>query len=164
MNPIKPQSQGELALINHLFGSVSDEEMQRRYQQKNIQPARFDIYQKFILTLIDVVYETYLGADCIYKEADIESHFRWCFNKTCANLKDARFKFEENQDLYNYFLDFFQLNLYLSEDSRENNLAYFRSFFYMEGNNNNCDLSSFLDLYETFDRTEHRGRNLVSRR
>lgn len=148
--------------LTHLFGEVSEEIMQRSFREKDVQPVRFAWYQRFLLTLIDNVYETYLGADCIYRSSDIEAHFRWCFNKTSSDLKDTNRKFEENKDLYNYFLDFFQLNLYMSEDSRENNLAYFRSFFHMSSVKlAPCDMSSFLDLYEIFDKTEHRGRNLV---
>ncbi len=136
--------------------------MQRNFRQRNVQPVRFEWYQRFLLTLIDNVYETYLGADCLWREADIEGHFRWCFNKTSADLLDTRCKFEENEELYHYFLEFFRLNLYMSEDSRETNLAYFRTFFHMDSSKMApCDLSSFLDLYETFDKTVHRGRNLV---
>lgn len=150
--------------LSFLFGGVSDERMKRTFRQRNVVESKYLVYQRFILALIDNVYETYLGSDCIYKEADIVGHFKWCFLKTSVDLKDTRYKFEENKELYEYFLEYFRLNLYMCEDSRENDYAYFRSFFHMEGNMKNCDLSSFLDLYEIFDKTQHRGRNLVTSR
>lgn len=164
MNNSQHQELQNKRFLTYLFGGVSNEKMQRTFRQRNVSESRFEIYQRFLLALIDNVYETYLGADCIYREADIVGHFRWCFNKTSNDLLDTRCKFEENQELYEYFLEYFRVNLYLSEDSRENDFSYFRSFFHMEGNMKNCDLSSFLDLYEIFDKTEHRGRNLVTNR
>ena len=152
--------------LKHIFQDVSAEQMQRSFKQRNIQPAKYAVYEKFILTLIDNVYDTYLGNDCIYRDADIVNHFMWCYNKTASDLKKEGFKFEENKELYDYFLEYFRIGLYLSEESRESDFAYFRSFFHIDTTKvmKNCDMSSFLELYEVFDKTPLRGSNLVTSR
>jgi hypothetical protein len=156
----------EKNLLRYILEEAGAPKMRNTFKRHNIQPGKFDVFQSFIIVLIDTVYDTYLGNDCIYREADIVNHFRWCFQKTCSELKDKGFRFEENQVLHDYFLEYFRINLYLCESARETDFAYFRSFFHMDPKQSmkHADLDSMVDLYEVFDKSLLRGRNLVTSR
>lgn len=147
---------------SHLNSAANENTIKAMFKKHNLVRNKYTIYRNFIFALIDTVYETYLGQDCIYREEDIVNHFKWCFNHTAKQFKDTKMKFSENTLLMNYFRDYFKTNLYLSYEQRDNDLHYFANMFNMDNKNmKHGELAGFMDLYVLFDETHYAGRVLI---
>lgn len=149
---------------SHLNSTASENAVKMMIKKNNVLRNKYEIYRKFIFALVDTVYDTYLGQDCVYREEDIVNHFKWCFNHTAKQFKDSKMKFAENTILLNYFREYFKTNLYLSYEQRDNDLDYFDKMFNMDNANmKNGQLAAFMDLYVLFDETHYAGRALIKK-
>lgn len=149
---------------SHLNSAASENTVKMMIKKNNVLRNKYEIYRKFIFALVDTVYDTYLGQDCVYREEDIVNHFKWCFNHTAKQFKDSKMKFAENTILLNYFREYFKANLYLSYEQRDNDLDYFDKMFNMDNANmKNGQLAAFMDLYVLFDETHYAGRALIKK-
>lgn len=147
---------------SHLNSEANENIVKAMFKKHNLVRNKYTIYRNFIFKLIDTVYDTYLGQDCVYREEDIVNHFKWCFNHTAKQFKDSKMKFSENSLLMVYFRNYFKTNLYLSYEQRDNDLYYFSQFFNMDNPNmKHGELVSFIDLYVLFDETHYSGRTLI---
>jgi hypothetical protein len=144
-----------------LYSNISNKEMIRAYEIHNVTTEKVKIFSEFVTTLINTVYDTFLGNDSINNEHDIVTHFQWCFNKACQI--SGIYKYNTNKELYDYFIEYFRINIYLCEESREIDLDYFSFFLKPMENEQKFMVSSFIDLYQIFDKTEKNGRVLVSK-
>jgi hypothetical protein len=144
-----------------LYRKVTKEDMLRAYNIKGVNFDKVNIFSEFITELINTVYDTFLGNDSINNEQDIITHFKWCYDKVAK--RSTLYKFEDNQELYDYFMEYFRINIYLCEESRDIDFDYFTFFLKPNENEQRFQIDSFLDLYDIFDRTEKKGRVLVSK-
>lgn len=146
----------------HLNSAAAENTVKTMFKKHNVLRNKYEIYRKFTFALIDTVYDTYLGQDCIYREEDIANHFKWCFNNTAKQFKDSKMKFAENTVLLDYFREYFKTNLYLSYEQRDNDLDYFDKMFNMDNEGmKHGQLAAFMNLYVLFDETHYAGRVLV---
>lgn len=147
---------------HHINGVATESEIHMALKKNNVIRSKYEIYRRFIFALIDVVYETYLGHDCITREEDIVAHFKWCYKQAAKQFKDTKLQFAENDELFDYFCEYFKENLYLSYEQRDNDISNFAEFFNMDNPRlTNSQAVSFSELYVLFDKTHYAGRMLV---
>jgi hypothetical protein len=143
-----------------LFKNMPNETIVGIYKKKGVHNELVEDYSTFLRKLINTVYDTFLGNDIIYQERDIIAHFGWCFNTAAEETNLGKYKYTENKELYDYFLEYFTLNLYLCEESREVDFQYFSFFLNYLENKQKVDVDGFVDLYDIFERTPKNGRKL----
>lgn len=95
---------------------VNSEFVEEYYETYNLKYEKVDLYRDYILSLFDIVIETYLGDD-ITNEIQRVKHFKWCWDKNVDNFKKEGIILDSN-DLYEYFKIFF-IDIYYDINNKE---------------------------------------------
>jgi hypothetical protein len=149
----------ELFLNN--FKKLTNSEIDNIYKRKGIDSSKVEVYKAFTLDLINTVYNTFLGNDTINNEKDIVAHFEWCYDKVSNEYHVKWYKFEENSNLKDYFLEYFRDNIYAVEESRGIDIDHFSFLFHYDKPKEKFEVNSFIELYELFAATPKKGRVLL---
>jgi hypothetical protein len=152
----------------HLTTPISDDEIKKSLDKNKINIYRSNhIYLRFCLLLSKYVTETYFGCNYFKSTHDKEQHLKWCFNKTSSILSKEGIDFTLNKELFDYFFDMFDANIYLiSENDYNEKLIYktyvdnwkyiFNSIYMKNIKKHNYDLEVYLDIYSLFEKTYDR--------
>ena len=73
----------------------------------NISRERTELFYDFLISLYDLIEETYLGADVLLYENDQRGHFTWCWDKTIESFNKEKIYFKPRGNHYEYFWNFF---------------------------------------------------------
>ena len=106
--------------IEYFSKKLSLNDLNKLNTQNKINTDRVDLYHDFIISLVYIIDETYLGDDFIKSEDDVKSHFRWCWLKNIDNFKKENILFGESGSHYHYYFDYFYQIYYKSD--KHNNL------------------------------------------
>ena len=100
-------------------------------RKTKILKKRIEIYQDFILTLIDNVFKYYVDKESINTQEIMENHFEYCFNKTNDLFKLEGIDFSTNNELKSYFFNYLHRNFYDSENVFEKKyfINFWKNFF-----------------------------------
>ena len=114
------------------------------------------IYHDFVLSLVDLVCQTYLGDD-VSNDNDKLNHFNWCWNKTITNFRVEGVEFGDTIKLREYFLDF-SVDMFYSSIDKSDNVHYnllnlWNYLFDFSGVKTAADIETFQLLYELFDKS-----------
>lgn len=122
------------------------------YSANNIIRERSDLYYDFIISLLSVIDETYLGPEAISTQEDMVNHFTWCFKKVVDNFKKEKIKFSPDAD-YEYLWFFIYKGYYTSTfDGRYGTLVqYFTYLFDYTAIKTPQEIASYIDFYKIFD-------------
>jgi len=135
---------------------LSTEEIREKilleYSANNIIRERSELYHDFIVSLLSVIDETYLGSEVISTQEDMVNHFTWCLKKVIDNFNKERIKFSPDAD-YEYIWYFIYKGYYSSEfDGRYDTLIeYFRYLFDYTAIKTPPEVLSYIDFYKIFD-------------
>ena len=151
--------------LNYINKPLDKENISNLYLTNNVIYERSIIYQDFVLSLIDLVCETYMGDD-ITNDDEKLNHFDWCWNKTINNFKEEGIDFSGDNNLYEYFLNFMLETFYLSK--KKSNALHFnllKLWSYLFGftvSKTRSDVDSFIEVYQLFDNSiKNRKKNAV---
>lgn len=91
------------------------------YKVNNISRERLEMYSDFTKHLNELVITTYLGDD-VMTETDKINNFNWCWDKVVDSFKKEGIYFIDYDELYTYFLTFYQESFYdeVKKDENEN--------------------------------------------
>jgi hypothetical protein len=106
-----------LNFIEYISKGMRKEDMLLLYKVNNIKREILELLSDFIFYLNDLIITTYLGDD-ITTKVDKKKHFKWCWDKVINSFRLEGIYFFEPQELYNYFLNFYQESFY--EENKEN--------------------------------------------
>lgn len=124
------------------------------YSNNNVIYERTVIYQDFILSLIDLICQTYMGDDITDDDQKI-NHFDWCWNKTINSFKEEGIDFSDNGELYEYFLNFMIETFYMAKRKSDklhfNLLKLWSYLFGYTIPKTQSDMDSFIEVYQLFD-------------
>lgn len=81
----------------------------------NINKEKIELFHDFLLSLYEIVNETYLGVDVIKDETNQRNHFNWCWDKVIGNFTKENINFKERGEHYEYFWNFFHEAFYLKQ-------------------------------------------------
>lgn len=140
--------------INEVIEPFNDNELSNLWIKNGIIYERNIVYRDFVLSLIDLVCETYLGDDITNNEQK-DKHFEWCWNKTIKSFKLSGFDFSNNDTLWFYFSSFFKrlfYNIDVKNDKLHFNLLKLWSYlFNLAKNKSKPDMDIYLKVYKLFD-------------
>jgi hypothetical protein len=145
--------QSFLAYINN---PMSKESISVLYAANNIKFEKCELYGDFVLTLIDTIFETYLGDDCTDLDEQF-NHFAWCWNETVNNFKKEGLLFESGK-LYNYFLEFMFEVFYSYEEkpvdfTDKGVVRIWKDIFNYEKVKTNSEVDTLIEIYHIFDKS-----------
>ena len=77
------------------------------YRAYNVSHEKTELFYDFLISLYDLIEDTFLGEDVLYSEVEQRNHFTWCWNKTIENFEKEKIYFKEKGNHYEYFWNFF---------------------------------------------------------
>jgi len=88
--------------FNYISKPVSPEDVDLWFRINNIYPEKMDLFYDFVISLNNLINDTYLGDDDFGNETKIKlskedtvKHFKWCWDKTIENFEKENFQNRE---------------------------------------------------------------------
>jgi len=142
--------------LRYIGEPLNNDEMMLLFKANNIKYERCNLYYDFIISLNNLVVNTYMGDDVTKTEKDMYNHFEWCFNTIIKNFKGENINFKNNDNLKEYFYHFYEQFFYIEEDKR-NNLVKLNKLpelcFKYEKTKTRSDMDTFVEVYRKFDKS-----------
>lgn len=133
-------------------------------QKYMIIKDRVEIYKDFTINLLSYIMDFYLDNKTLSADNDIRNHYNWCFNKVCDEFKEEGLDFSNNENLRQYFYDFFYHQFYKREN-QDIVYTYYEKFwlniFNIEKQNNKNIMNTMVELYNIFDKSVNHEKNIL---
>jgi hypothetical protein len=123
------------------------------YRAYNISREKTSLFYDFIVSLYDLIDETYLGPDVLELENDQLNHFSWCWDKTIDNFSNEKIFFKERGSHFLYFWSFFFEAYYLTKlDHNSIRIKeYFYKLFDFDQKKSRSELDMITETYKLLD-------------
>lgn len=123
------------------------------YRAYNISHEKIELFYDFLISLYDLIEDTYMGPDLLYLEEDQRNHFTWCWDKVIENFKKEKINFRERSNCYEYLWNFFLEAYYINKvnDSIIKIKDYFNKLFDLNYVKTRSELDIFTEVYKLFD-------------
>ena len=147
--------------FNWLTKPMTVDEIDAWYRANNIVPEMSDLFRDFCFTLLNLVDTTYLGDDNNSVETKIglssednELHFKWCWNRVIDNFKKENIVFENDDEMFEYFRNFFMETYYNPEQKTLKNTLneFFVTIFNRTNRHTKSDIEMFTQLYKMLEK------------
>jgi hypothetical protein len=126
------------------------------YEANNIDIDYCNLLHDYIISLNMLIFETYLGDD-IMNEKTQKEHFKWCWVRVKQNFKDEGININDDDELYNYFIEFLSEVYYRSDDKTdtlESNIMKMWEFMFNHGlSKSRSDVDTIIEIYKLFKKT-----------
>ena len=123
------------------------------YKAYNITREKTELYYDFLVSLLDLIEETFLGSDVLQSQEDIKNHFTWCFDKVISNFEKERIEIKNRGHHYEYLWLFFEEAYYQTQI--EGGITRIREYFYklfdFNYRKSRSELDMLTDLYKLFE-------------
>jgi hypothetical protein len=123
------------------------------YRTYNISHEKIQLFYDFLVSLFNLIEETYLGSDILKYELDMKNHFTWCWEQTIASFDKEKIFFKEKGSCYEYFWNFFleayYIPQYLEETIRIK--EYFYKLFDFNYKKSRSELDMLTEIYKKFE-------------
>jgi hypothetical protein len=87
------------------------------YRAYNISREKTELFYDFLMSLHNLIDETYLGADVMMSTEDQINHFTWCWDKTIESFNKEKISFKERGNAYKYLWNFYSEAYYYTKNS-----------------------------------------------
>lgn len=116
----------------------------------NINREKITLYYDFLISLHDLIDETFLGVDVLYEENDQRNHFSWCWKRVIENFTKEKIYFKEYGNHYDYFWEFFFESFYLGKiyEKEQNISGYLNKLFDFRYVKSNSELDILTEVYK----------------
>jgi hypothetical protein len=148
----------KMKFMNYITKPLSDDSITILYSTNNVKYNRASLYLDFVLSLLHLSFDTYMGDDITNQELRMK-HFDWCWNKNIENFKKESIEFQHNEELESYFKEF-MLEIFYNLDGKDNNphvkdniINLWVHIFNYKGSKSRADVDSFLEIYNIFDKS-----------
>ena len=123
------------------------------YRAHNISREKIELFHDFLISLYDLVVETYLGVDVVLTEEDQKNHFTWCWDRTIENFNKEKIHFKERGNFYEYFWNFFLEAFYyqMIDNKTVRIVEYFNVLFKFNHRKTRSELDMLSEVYKLFD-------------
>jgi hypothetical protein len=123
------------------------------FKAYNISREKTELFYDFLISLHDLIHETYLGIDVINSEVDQKSHFTWCWDKVIENFTKEKIFFKERGNTYEYFWNFFLEAFYYTQ--LDGNIMRIKEYFYIlfhfEHKKTRSELDMLTEIYKLLE-------------
>jgi len=144
-----------ISFIEYITKDMEKEDLFLLYKINNIKKERLELFLDFIYSLNELIITTYLGDD-ITNELEKINHFKWCWKKVVDSFKKEGIYFIQADELYEYFLNFYQESFY-SEDKNQDLKDKLFSFWYelleYSETKTRSEYESMLEIYRIFNKS-----------
>lgn len=159
------KSQNTEKFLNYITNPLSKNSIELLYNSNYIMFEKCDLYRDFVLSLIDLIVDTYMGDKFTNIDQRIK-HFEWCWIKTINNFELEGIYFGNNQELYDYFLNF-MIEIYYSIEDKEtdvnigyNILKLWKFIFDYKVIKTRSEVDTFIEVYKMFEKSLKNGKKL----
>ena len=123
------------------------------YKAYNITHEKTELFFDFIISLYELLENTYLGPDVMIYEEDQMGHFLWCWDKTIESSSKEKIYFKERGNLQSYFWNFFREAYYFVkiEDKQDLIKDYFTKLFNFKHKKTRSELDLLTEVYKLFE-------------
>jgi len=123
------------------------------YRAYNISREKTELFHDFIISLYDLIENTFLGSDVLQYEEDQTNHFTWCWDKTIDNFNKEKIEFKEKGAHFVYFWNFFNEAYYFNktEDNSIRIKEYFDKLFDFNHKKSRSELDMLTEIYKLLD-------------
>jgi hypothetical protein len=141
--------------IEYISKNMEKEDLLLLYRINNIKKERLEMFSDFIYALNELVITTYMGDDITLGSNRVK-HFKWCWDKVVSSFKMEGVYFLETEELYNYFLTFYQESFY--EENKEDDKIFMMGVFWDEllnytNTKTMSEYESLVELYKMFNKS-----------
>ena len=123
------------------------------FRTYNVSREKTELFYDFLITLHDLIVETYLGEDVITSETEQKNHFTWCWDKLIDNFSKEKIYFKERGNCYEYFWNFFLEAFYYTQ--LDGNITRIKEYFYIlfhfEHKKTRSELDMLVEIYKLLD-------------
>ena len=123
------------------------------YRAYNINREKTELFYDFLISLYNLIEETYLVSDVIKTTNDQTNHYTWCWDKTIENFNKERIFFKERGNAYEYFWNFFVEAYYYPQniDTTIRIRDYFHILFNFTYRKTRSELDMFTEIYKLLE-------------
>lgn len=123
------------------------------YRAYNINREKIDLFYDFLSSLNQLVEETFLGVDVLYKEVDQRNHFTWCWDKLIFNFEKERIHFKDRGSHYEYFWNFYYEAFYVTHMDEKTPMIgeYFYKLCDFKHRKTRSELDMLTELYKLLE-------------
>jgi len=141
--------------IEYISKNMEKEDLLLLYRINNVKKERLEMFSDFTYALNDLVITTYM-VDDITLGGNRVKHFKWCWDKVISSFKMEGIYFLDTEELYNYFLTFYQESFY--EENKEDGRVPMIGVFWDELLNYDrtktmSEYESLVELYKIFNKS-----------
>lgn len=149
--------------FTYISKPVDKEEVKLWLEVNDVCYNKFELYSDFVTSLVNLVYDTYLGNDTnkntniILNEEDNYSHFDWCWNRVIDNFKHENIFFSREGDHYEFFKGFI-IETFYNQKINEVKFSldrFFTEIFNLNGPHTMSDLDLLKTIYKSLDKNLH---------
>ena len=146
--------------FSYISKPVDKEDLQLWIEGNNICYNKFDLFNDFVSSLVNLIYDTYLGNDenkttnIRLDNEDNENHFDWCWNKVIDNFTKEEIYFEKKGEHYEFFKGFV-IETFYNQDINEVKYSlsrFFDEIFNLDGVHTMSDLDLLKQIYKSLDK------------
>jgi hypothetical protein len=119
----------------------------------NISREKTELFYDFVVSLYELIDDTYLGSDVIISEEDQRNHFNWCWDKTIENFNKEKIHIKERDNAYSYFWNFFlEAYYYMQYDNTTVRInEYFNILFSFKHRKSRSELDMLTEIYKLLE-------------
>jgi hypothetical protein len=123
------------------------------YKAHNISREKTELFYDFLVSLHELIEQTFLGEDVIKTEDIQRNHFTWCWDKTIENFNKEKIYFKERGNHYEYFWNFFlEAYYYIQLDGNQVRIyEYFYKLFDFKHKKSRSELDILTEIYKLLD-------------
>lgn len=137
--------------IEYIGKFLPKEKTKDFFTRQNIKVEQTDLFIDFTITLLSILYESYLGDDIITNDTDRNGHFNWVWSKTLNQYKKEKIRFKEEGYHKDYFRYFLYENFYVAKDKDKIIIGmkeFFRSVLDITKEKTMSDIDNLKIIYE----------------
>ncbi len=82
--------------LEFIFSENYKNQLDVWYRAYNISREKIELFQDFLISLYELVDETYLGPDVFESTENQRGHFSWCWDKVIENFSKEKMKMIKN--------------------------------------------------------------------
>lgn len=146
--------------FSYISKPIDKEDLQIWIDSNNICYNKFELYNDFVTSLVNLIYETYLGnetnksTNIRLDDEDNKRHFDWCWNKTIENYNKEEIFFNDKGEHYNFFSNFI-IETFYNQNIPEVKYSlnrFFNEIFNLDGIHTMSDLDLLKTIYKSLDK------------
>lgn len=146
--------------FTYISKPVDREEVKLWLEVNDICYHKFELYSDFVNSLVELIYDTYLGNDTskttniVLEDEDNSKHFDWCWERVIDNFKKENITFIKKGEHYDFFKGFI-IETFYNQKINEVKFSldkFFKEIFYLDGPHTMSDLDLLKQIYKSLDK------------